>query len=142
MTESHSPPPVEDQGGFGSVWDSAVAEYEKITGKPLDRTNKWNNVTSIDELLTHIKGNNTSFKNMREKRKKIREVLEPVVDCVSTLNAVVKNTAKLVSAPDSPRCLFSMPIHVASISHQRKLSLRPSNCSARYLLARILCNSI
>jgi hypothetical protein len=92
--------------------------------------------------LAHIDGDDTLFKDMREKRKKIREVLEPVVDCVSTLNAVVKNTTKLVSAPDFPRSFFSMPIHVASTFRPRKLSSRPLNCSARYLLARTLCNSI
>jgi hypothetical protein len=133
------PPSEEGQADFERIWSDAVDKYKDITGKPLDRTAsiKWDNVTSVDALMKYIDDGNNSFKKLRGKRKKIREVLEPVVDCVGALNAVVANAAKLVSSPGSLQywCSAFTLIDVASPFRQQKPFSPPSHCSARYLLS-------
>jgi hypothetical protein len=87
------PPAVQSHMGFEELWTKAIDKYETITGQRLDReaTGIPNEIQSIDSILSKIEIHNSSYQKLREKEQRIRQVLQPVVECVRFLGSALSD---------------------------------------------------
>jgi len=62
-----------DTDAISILWDAAVTEYLKDTGRPKSSTSTaaWPKITSIDELLARIEGSGKAFQDFRSKRSRL-----------------------------------------------------------------------
>lgn len=81
---------------FSVIWNEAVNKYKsetKVDSLPLGPLDT---ATSPEAILTVVVGNRRDFEDRREKGKRLRDVLKPIVDIVQVMATVAGEGTSLV----------------------------------------------
>lgn len=86
-------------GDFSAIWEKAVEKYKseaEVSRLPLDALAT---AKSVEDILEMVGKNLKHFQDSREKGKKIRDVLRPIVRIVQSMAEVAGEGVSLVRGP-------------------------------------------
>ena len=88
--------PMPDQNDFHGLWDEVAAEYEKQTGRELDKDSRFHDIRSLDDFEKLAESEGQNFAVFRKQNQalysKMSACIKPILPMLDLISAGIGNT--------------------------------------------------